>query len=286
VKNNFNVKEHIDNRKVRHKQANINSKFFPGLSTIELNITELCNRTCSFCPRHDPKIYPNQKLFMSIETVKKLTDELASSDWYGDIHIAGFGEPHTHPYLLKIVETLKQYDKLFIEIITNGDRLIDVDLNYTQSLFDSGLDLLTVDCYDSHSQYDKRLKAMKVLPNKYRLRQHYDIGDTANLINEYGFNNRSGIMGGEGVQRPCYLPFYKALIDWNGDLMLCANDWHRKSGSMGNIIKSSFKTCWNSDKLKNIRKNLEKGIRLNACTNCNINGMLYGLESFLLHETL
>ena len=34
----------------------------PGLLTIEINITELCNRICSFCPRANPDIYPNNNL--------------------------------------------------------------------------------------------------------------------------------------------------------------------------------------------------------------------------------
>ena len=37
------------------------------------------------------------------------------------------------------------------------------------------------------------------LPNKWRLRKHYDTGNAEELIAEYGFNNRSGIMGGTGV---------------------------------------------------------------------------------------
>ena len=32
---------------------------FPLFSFVELNVNELCNRTCVFCPRVDPKIYPN-----------------------------------------------------------------------------------------------------------------------------------------------------------------------------------------------------------------------------------
>ena len=29
------------------------------LRQIDVNITDLCNKTCSFCPRHNPEIYPN-----------------------------------------------------------------------------------------------------------------------------------------------------------------------------------------------------------------------------------
>ena len=40
---------------------------FPLFSFVELNVNELCNRTCVFCPRVDPKIYPNLNLHMDLE---------------------------------------------------------------------------------------------------------------------------------------------------------------------------------------------------------------------------
>lgn len=278
----FDVEGHIASRHSRHQSANIHSKNFPGLATIELNITELCNRTCSFCPRHDENIYPNQKLFMELSTVEKLTNELLASDWYGDIHITGFGEPHTHPKLKEIVTILSEAN-VFIEITTNGDRLIDSDMAYTQELYREGLDMLTVDCYDGDDQYTSRVLAMQSLKGKHRLRKHYDTGNAQELITEYGFNNRGGLLGGTGIQNQCYLPFYKTLIDWDGGMVLCCNDWHRQAGTMGNIVNSSLELCWNSEKLKLIRAELSQGLRRGVCADCSIVGTKFGRDSFLLH---
>jgi len=280
----FDVDGHIASRHDRHQSANIHSKNYPGLATIELNITELCNRTCSFCPRHDEEIYPNQKLFMELDTVRKLVTELNNSDWHGDVHITGFGEPHTHPKLLEIVTILREAD-VFIEITTNGDRLVDSDIDYTIKLFQAGLDLLTVDCYDGDKQYADRIWNMRKLNHhgKFRLRKHYDTGNAQELISEYGFNNRGGLLGGVGVQNQCYLPFYKTLIDWDGGMVLCCNDWHRQAGTMGNIVTESLELCWNSDKLKLIRAELAQGLRRGVCANCSIVGTKFGGDSFLIH---
>ena len=114
----FNIEKHIKNRITRYRRARINSTDLPGLATIELNISELCNRTCSFCPRHDPKLYPNQKNFMSLVTVNELVKQIDQSDWHGNVHISGFGEPHTHPELLNIVKILKSSSKVYLEITT------------------------------------------------------------------------------------------------------------------------------------------------------------------------
>ena len=169
----FSISAHIDSRAKRHETADITNTDLLGLSTIELNVSELCNRKCSFCPRYDEDIYSNQKLFMATNTVRNLVKQLESTSWHGDIHITGFGEPHTHPKLLEIVGILNTYSKLFIEITSNGDRLIDKEMTYTQKLFDSGLDMLTIDCYDVDEQYTKRTEIMNILPtNKYRLRAH------------------------------------------------------------------------------------------------------------------
>jgi len=282
INNTFDVEKHIHSRALKHEAANIHSKVYPGLATIELNVTELCNRTCSFCPRHDPEVYPNQKLFMDLKLVEKLTDELISSDWKGDIHITGFGEPHTHPLLIDIVTILRRHQGLSIEITTNGDRIVDSHPELAMCLWDAGLDLLTVDCYDGEDQYNTRHTVLEVIGphKKWRLRQHYDTGNTQELILQYGFNNRGGTMGGEGIQNACYLPFYKAFIDWNGSVNLCCNDWHREAGSFGNILDSSFSEIWTSERMNRVRASLGKGIRKGVCANCNIVGTKFSKASY------
>ena len=64
----FDVKEHLKYRKLRQGKATISNELLLGLTTVEINPTELCNRRCSFCPRSDPSVYPNRSLHMSIQT--------------------------------------------------------------------------------------------------------------------------------------------------------------------------------------------------------------------------
>ena len=47
-----------------------------ALRSITLNSTEMCNRKCHFCPRSDPKVYPNQKLHISEKTIRNFSKEL------------------------------------------------------------------------------------------------------------------------------------------------------------------------------------------------------------------
>ena len=89
----FDVNEHLEYRKKRYHNADINNKKLLGLSTVEINPTELCNRTCSFCPRSDPNVYPNRNLNMTIDTAENISNQLLDANFTGDIHITGFGEP-------------------------------------------------------------------------------------------------------------------------------------------------------------------------------------------------
>ena len=63
---------------LRKRQIATDAEMTPmkALQSITINPTELCNRTCHFCPRSDPKVYPNQNLHISEETVRRLSSEL------------------------------------------------------------------------------------------------------------------------------------------------------------------------------------------------------------------
>ena len=93
----------------------------PLFSFIDINPTELCNRTCEFCPRFDPKIYPNQNLHMDIDIANKIREELEKLNWNGSINICGNGEPLLHKDIVGLVGALG--DKIHVEITTNGDFL-------------------------------------------------------------------------------------------------------------------------------------------------------------------
>ena len=70
--NEFTSSNHINFRAAQY--SNLNSVL--GMSTLEINPTELCNRTCSFCPRGD--WYPNKNEHLSIDDtylIKKRLDE-------------------------------------------------------------------------------------------------------------------------------------------------------------------------------------------------------------------
>ena len=273
----FNPDEHQRLRALRLAKVRVENPLLLGLATVEINPTELCNRTCSFCPRHDPKVYPNRKLHMSVETASLLSDQLEAADFNGEIHITGYGEPLLNPDILQLIQAFS--DRFHVEMITNGDRLSSGQAS-VEALHQAGLRSLIVDCYDGPDQVIAMRDLLSHSQVPWRIRNHHDTGDS-DLVTIYQFNNRGGLLGTAEIKRPCFMPMYKAFIDWNGDLGLCCNDWARRFKSVGNIHITSFSDLWMSQSFVLTRQQLLKGNRsqLEACQSCDVNGVLQGAES-------
>ena len=103
--------------------------------------------------------------------------------------------------------------------------------------------------------------------------KHNDFG--VKLTNRAGTIS-TGIQEDIGKYRNCNYPAYQFLIDWNGDVFLCPQDWQRRV-SMGNVMQSNILEIWTGKTLTAFRKNLLKGKRCSKpCLDCNANGTLLG----------
>ena len=65
----------------------------PFFSLLEFNLSGLCNRTCVFCPRSNPEVYPNRNEHIPVELYEKIMGELAEVEYKGLILYSAFGEP-------------------------------------------------------------------------------------------------------------------------------------------------------------------------------------------------
>ena len=92
----------------------------PLFSWVELNINELCNRTCPFCPRSGS--YPNQNIHMDPGLAASIAFQLDSLDFSGIVNISGTGEPMLTKHIIDIVREFGSRD-IKVEIVTNGDQL-------------------------------------------------------------------------------------------------------------------------------------------------------------------
>lgn len=266
-------------RKNQSENVTVNDEM-DALQSITINPTELCNRTCHFCPRHDPKIYPNQNLHMSEETAKRLASQLKSIDYKNKVIWSGNGEPLLNKSLLNLIKIVNDDNpQLRIhELNTNGDKLT---IPLIDDLFSAGINHIMVSVYDGEKSLEKFKELFREYDSaSYTLRRSYyhnlDLTDFTNrggttILNSHVRFNKN----------KCYLPFYKLFIDWNGDIMLCCEDWRKitKDILKLNINTHSIKEIWMSEVLNRYRTRLKEGDRsLSPCNSCNIHGERVGEE--------
>jgi len=264
----------------------------PMPSWIDLSLTELCNRSagskrpCVFCPRIDAGFYPNQALHMSLDLVRKLAADLERIDYGGTVVLCGFGEPMLHPRFYELVSLLAGR-AWRLELVTNGDRLT---LAAVQQLRDQ-VDCFVVSMYDGPHQVERFtdiFEAAQVWGDRAVLRDRWHTEADAFGLK---LTNRAGTVDA-GHQdpalpgRPCNYLAYQMTVDWNGDVLLCPQDWHKKV-KFGNLAAQTVMEVWTSPAMHKRRMQLLRGDRNpHPCHGCNTDGCLHGFNHAPIWEAM
>ena len=264
-------------------------KFYKGVplpTWIELSLIDVCNRSCTFCPKSDPSVAPDTYQKMSRSLIDKLTLELKQIKYRGAVTLCGYGEPLLHKDILYIVNKLSEASA--VEIVTNGDVLTSKVL---KNLYSANVSRVLVSMYDGPEQIEKFKKIIqnsKVPSDLIILRDRWY---TKNDNFGVKLTNRTGtIKVGKQVSNStytkCYYPSYQFLIDWNGDVFLCPQDWQRRQ-TMGNMMQEEIFDIWTSKIMKKYRIDLLNGKRANEpCKSCNAQGTLLGVNHAKMWRTI
>tara|TARA_X000000950_G_scaffold288880_1_gene408070 strand:- start:5086 stop:5979 length:894 start_codon:yes stop_codon:yes gene_type:complete len=273
---------------------NISSyKGFPVFSSIELNIHGSCNRRCAFCPRVDEEVWPNLDEKLDLDFFKKILKELSDNNYKGRIGFSGFSEPFLHPELLHLVKLHKKFlPQNRLEITTNGDYL---DEDIVKELFNNGLYGIKISLYTNPKnqiKFENIRENLKIDTDRFFVR-----GRNQGSKNDFGLvlNNRAGSVDYERIgknqkkilplKQSCNYPMFKMFIDYNGDCLLCSNDWAKKR-VIGNAKNQNIYDIWVNEKINSIRKKLLNNDRnYNPCANCDVDGLLNGSEFAKLWES-
>ena len=275
-------KETIQNNVVRKKPIlDREPQFFEGVpipSWIELSIIDACNRSCVFCPKSDENIAPNTYNKMQDNLIDKLYKDLKKINFKGAFCLCGYGEPLLDKNINYIINKLGNLGG--VEIITNGDPLTNKKLI---DLYNTKATRVLISLYDGKAQiekFNKMIYETRVPEDFVILRDRWysdkdDYGvrltnrtNTIDVGKQEDYNNFSN--------KDCYYPTYQTLIDWDGNIYLCPQDWQRKI-SMGNLMHQDFFDIWKNGVIDKYRKNLLNKKRCqNPCNKCNAEGTVYG----------
>ena len=143
------IKLNLKRRTIIVDDEMISFKETPIPSWIELSIIDVCNRSCTFCPKVDPKVAPNTYQKMNMVLINKLAKDLKNIGYKGSVTLCGYGEPMLHKGVYEISRKLAEVS--FVEIVTNGDTLTSEIIN---KLYHSNVNKLLISLYDGPEQVD------------------------------------------------------------------------------------------------------------------------------------
>lgn len=251
------------------------------LTRVDLDLTGLCNKTCSFCPRYS-KNYPNENIHMPLETIQIVLDELRNINFRGVLELAGRGESTLHREFEKVVEMVTAQPRTWtVRLTTNGYRIE----KYWDNLYKK-FDMLILNTYTTEEEFEKRKAIYPALANG-KLVEHYFKPDGLSIqeINKmsgwttlenpvnfrYSFNNRAGAFNDNGNNFPCWHPMRQIFIDYRGNYQLCCNDW-KYQVKIGNVHERSLIDMYNND----VKLNRYRWLLINkgrgsvfACSKCD-----------------
>lgn len=276
------------------------------LHQIDINLTDLCDKTCSFCPRHDSEIYPNNNQHMDFDLFRKIINECLEQGYNKDILLCGRGEPSLYKHWEEAVKLLCHPDRKWVANITTNGRKFE---KYWD-LYTNNLDFVTLNTYTNKEDYDARVKKygwklntsgkLGKSPRKIYNLEHYfkPDGTSVEAINEgeltfevpsepgvtwkYAFNNRCGLQNSKKknpyIKTPCIHPLKFLFLNFDGKIHMCCNDWGTRGGKNQTIVgdfteNNIFQQYQRSRKRAKINHALLGGRRylVEACRDCDVN---------------
>lgn len=240
-------------------------KCFPVFQQVLIETRTDCNNHCPFCPH----AFNKKPLgIMEWSCFTTIIDQLCEMNYNGRVALMLSNEPLLDDRLEDMIDYAKsKSQRLFLDITTNG-RLLSVEL--VDKFFRLGLDNININDYRGdrdryperwshylesiHAAYGnnpkvsfKRRRLDEALPNY--------AGNIPQTFNkeDFGF---------------CNYPFRKLTIAYNGNVLLCCDDFMYDT-YFGNVMNNKLIACWDNPKLNAIRLSLLSNKRIELCERCN-----------------
>jgi len=233
-------------------------------SELELQISSLCNRSCSFCPSGN---FPVPRAFMTMETVERIVSAVEPIGFSGTVGFHLMCEPLLNKRFPEILAIFRaRLPGTYLRIETNGDPIRD--FGKLAEYFDAGLNEILINCYDSVEQFEERngklLELERRVPDIWYANRHLGMPgkgpkshwkvvrlrdfhrDDLELRNWGGhIDSQHSTVPVLPLEQPCERPFQRLHINYLGEVVLCNNDWKHEV-VFGNFNESSLDEILNS----------------------------------------
>jgi len=239
----------------------------PSFDQVEIQLVSWCNRECTFCPSGT---YPVPKLMMEWDVVERIVSQLEQIRFSGTVGLHLMSEPLLHTRFAEIVgEFRKRLPQVYLRAESNGD-VLDRNMQTISTYFESGLNELLINCYDSVEQREGRNAALleavqndsslwywndrQRLPlmrrHKWRvirLRDFYreDYYSLRNWAGHIDFQSDISEQLDFPLPISCPRPFERFHVNYLGQVLLCNNDW-KYEAVIGDLMEQDLHEVWNA----------------------------------------
>ncbi len=232
---------------------------------------------------------------MSLDTYRRVLQELASIRFDGRFSPYLMNEPLVDKRLPRLLAMAREILPAAVILIqTNGDLLtVEKGVHF----FEAGLHKLIINCYDDINHRISRLREMAgeisgrvpglkvaaksslaIIRSKQGHRSALEISvhdqtsrKPANSTNRAG-NVPLVRVPKEPLKRSCYRPFVQLFVRYNGDVVLCCNDW-KGEVVFGNLNNENLASIYGCDLARKYREKLaKKDRRMKLCEICDYHG--------------
>lgn len=275
---------------------------------VQVELTEGCNRICSFCGINGIRSKPGNFKYMTRETAELLITQMVEFTPHARIEFAMHGEPLQNPDHLLILSMFRAaLPKAQMMVTTNGRTLQKKMQQRLEKLFYTGINFVMLDTYYPERD-DIRAEAATLTgfavqdfydelePNGWSPYANHqgkvqglvvlmdDIGARDGEVASRKLHNHAGSVPGmamipkEPLKKTCTKPFREISVTWNGEIRLCCEDWIGRYVA-GNIHDEHIYDIWYGTAMESARAKLQNKERdFGACRACDAgSGVRVGL---------
>lgn len=260
-----------------------------GLTTINVELTDMCNKSCWMCGRRriekeNPEIV-EQYGFMDVRLVRKIADQVPPGIL---IQFHNNGESLLHPEFGKCVQMFKKQIK---NTVTNGKLLLDK----FDEIVDN-LDTIAISVFEKDPEADSQFEIVKEFVSKkgnkkpfiiIRCNGRADIDRYENLgllianrilhspYGSFDYSRKIPTIPECGI---CYDFLQHLAINKLGEVSICVRFDPHKKGVLGNINDSTLEKIWNGDRRMEWLEFHMRGLRnkVPLCSTCEFWGIPTG----------
>jgi radical SAM protein with 4Fe4S-binding SPASM domain len=276
---------------------------------IAIETAALCNRHCVFCPNNGTA-RPDE--LMPMELIEHIVAQLVDLKYKGCITLYNYNEPFRDKRILDITRYISErLPSACISLSSNGDYFKRPE--QIAAAFDAGIRQITINIYSAADGskneravqagirkateradlidswldelgIDKRGSLYTHAPKgtrRARVERKFGLVEDSNKIGQFELQNRAGNIEWfrdqttEPLKKMCVRPFRFMVVNYDGKVTVCCNDYHRDV-PMGDVRAESLEEIWNNERFNAYRVALlAKDRDIAMCRGCDYSGGSY-----------